>query len=412
MDDQTGPQNQAASTKPAQATQPTEPTVQPQPAVGGTPNVTPAPQPISTVQPVTQPPKSSKKRMIISGVILAVLLLLGIGAFLGYNYLNNKPEKVLADALTNTMSDIVEKKPASTIGQLVFESKGDTPVKATIAFDGKYSGENSQGSAELTVDFSGKTYNIKTSAVVFGEEEVYFKIENLKRTIADIINSRPELDSYSEVIDPLISKIDNRWIRITKDDLKDLGMADEQTVDKCSNALQNIKLSKEDKKQLKKLFKENQFIIASETLQSETVADESSFHYKLDFNNSAAENFAKQVISLKSFEGVKNDCGIDEEDIEDGFKQGSETSQRNNEPKPVVELWVGKNSRRPTKFRVSANNKEVVVDFDTQVKFSDQTVNIEKPSSSVSIKELQAEFEKLVPSANSSQSNVSEFETL
>lgn len=363
------------------------------------------------VQPVMPPPvlvpKKSKKKLLIGLVVLAILLV-GGGALAAYTYLNNKPEKVLADALANTASDLTEKKPSAMIGTLTFESKGDSPVKIAVKFDSKASGENGQGSADVTVDFSGKTYNVKASGVVFGEEEFYFKIENLKKTIATLIGNQPEFATYSQLVDPIVAKIDNRWIKVTKADLQELGMADEQTVDKCTTALQNLKLSKDDTKQLKKLFKQNQFIVAGETFKAEKVGDEDSFHYKLDFNNQAAENFAKQVIAMPSLSGVKTDCGIDEKDITDGFKKEDSTASKT-ETKPVVELWVGKKSRRPTKFKVSANDKDVTVDFTTQVNLNARDISIEKPTSSVSVDELKAEFEKIVPSASS---NVSGFENL
>lgn len=376
----------------------TEPVVQPQPSISGSPDVSPVPQ-VGT-QPNFTPANKSKKPLLI-GVILAVIVLAGAALAGTYVYMNNKPEKVLADAFANTASDLLDKKPASTIGELSFESKGDTPAKVNLKFDGKSNGENGQGSAEVTVTFDGKTYNVKTSAAVFGEDEFYFKIENLKKTVDTLVANQPEFKLYTSTLDPIISKLDNQWIKVTKDDLKQFGMVDEQKVDKCSAAVQNLKLSKDDKKQLKKLFKENQFIVASEKLKTEKAADESSFHYKLDFNDKAAESFAKQVIEMKSLSTVKKDCGIDQKDIEEGFKK-STTEEEKNDVKPVVELWVGKKSRRPTKFKVTASDKEFTLDFNTELKLNTKNVTVEKPTDSISVNELKAEFEKLIPTAATS----------
>ncbi len=375
-----------------------EPVVQPQPSISGSPDVSPVPQ----VGPqLNFAPAKKSKKMLFIGIVLAVIVLAGVVLAGAYVYMNNKPEKVLADALANTASDLLDKKPSSTIGELSFESKGDNPAKVSIKFDGKSSGENGQGSADVTVTFAGKTYNVKTSGVVFGEDELYFKIENLKQTLNTLVASQPEFSLYTSTLDPIISKLDNKWVKITKDDLKQLGMADEQKVDKCTAAVQNLKLSKDDKKQLKKLFKENQFIVASEKLKTEKASDESSFHYKLDFNDKAAEGFAKQVIEMKSFATLKQDCEISQKNIEESFKNESPTT-KDDDVKPVVELWVGKKSRRPTKFKVTASDKEFALDFNTEIKLDAKNITVEKPTDSISVNELKAEFEKLVPSSTTS----------
>lgn len=357
--------------------------------------------------------KQRPKKKLLIGLLVAAAMVLagGAGAATFYVTQNNKPEKVLADAFTNTVADTLEKKPAVMAGKISFESKGDTPVKVAIGLDGKSSGENGQGSADITVDFSGKTYNIKTSAVVFGDEEFYVKVENLQETVNTLVGSQPEFSSYSQIFEPVIAKIDNRWIKVTKDDLKEFGMPDEEKLDKCTSALEAVKLSNPDKKALKKLFKENQFIVAGEELGSESISGEKSFHYKLDFNNQAAENFAKQVINLESFAEVKRDCELDEEKIADGFKEGDSKTKKD-DVKPVVELWVGKKSRRPTKFRVAASDKEFAVDFDTTVKFDAKDVTIEKPSSSISITDLKDEIQGIMGQQTGTPSTVSGFDTL
>lgn len=354
--------------------------------------------------------KKSKKGLLV-GIIIALLVLVGGGVATGvYVYMNNKPEKVLADALTNTMSDLLGKSPSSSVGSVTFESKGANGAKIMIKFASKSAAENAQGSADVTVAFAGKTYNIKASSVVIGDKELYFKVENLRKTVNSLTANQPEFTMYADALNPMIKKLDNQWIKVTQDDLKELGMVDDQKVDKCTAAVQNVSLSGDDKKQLKKLFKENQFVVASEKLKTEKAAGESSFHYKLDFNDKAAEGFAKQVIAMQSFATVKKDCDINEKDIESSLK--SEESSKKDQVKPVVELWVGKKSRRPTKFSITASDKEFTLDFNTEMKLNDTDVVVEKPSKSTSIEELKAEFEKLYSSANSNTLNTSEFENL
>jgi hypothetical protein len=363
----------------------------------------PAPQPV-----VASAPKSNKKKFILGGILLFIVLAGGVLAGV-YTHLNNKPEKVLADAFVNTIGDVVDKKPMTSVGALSFESKGSTPVKLSLKIDSKTNGKDGQGSADVTVEFAGKEYSIKGSGVVFGEDEVYVKVERLREAVRQLAASQPALGAYEQMVQPIVSKVDNQWIKITKDDLKELGMANEDTIDKCSVAVQNIKLSKSDKKQMKKLFKENQFIVAGETLENENISGEKSFHYKLDFNNKAAENFAKQVITMESLSQIKKDCEFDEEKIEESFSEQQSSSSSDSKVKPVVELWVGKKSRRPTQFKLTAKDTEFSMDFNTQVKFDADNIVVEKPANSISVQELKREIENLVPGATQRTSG---FDTL
>lgn len=351
--------------------------------------------------------KSNKKSLFICFALALIVLLSGGGAFAFYTYQNNKPEKILADALANTVSSFSEKSSSATLGSLTYEYKGDQTAKVKIAFEGRATGESGEGSADITIDFAGRTYSVKASAVVFGEDEVYFKVEKLKALVDQLLSNNPEVADYGEYVNPIVAKVDNRWIKVTKNDIGKLSGADKDEVDKCTEALKSLRVSKDDSVQLKKLFKENQFIVVSEKLKNEAAANENSFHYKLDFNNAAAEGFAKQVITLESFKDITKRCELDEKKIAEGFKDAKDGAAKE-ASKPVVELWVGKKTRRPTKFRVSADDKDVTVDFSSEFRLGAEDVLIEKPKTSVSITDLKEEFERIMPSATSAQADVSE----
>jgi hypothetical protein len=369
------------------------------------------PQVVSAPGPM-QPPstRGGSKKKLVGLVTAGVVVIAAIASGATYIHLNNKPEKVLADAFTNTVSDVLEKKPVSSVSAVVFESKGATPAKVSVKLDNKSDGKNGQGRADIIVDFAGKTYNVTASAVVMGSNELYVKVENLKKTLQTLAGSQPAFSSYTEAFDPVITKIDNRWIKITSQDLKELGMPDEDKVDTCAKAVESVKLSKSDKNKMKKLFKENQFVVADEVLGSEAVSGEKSFHYKLDFNDKAAEGFAKQVINLDSLKQVKKDCDIDESKVSDALKSSEKGSS--SDVKPVVELWIGKKSRRPTQFKVTASDKEFALKFDTTLKLNATDVVVKAPSGSISVTELQAEIEKVMNQQMSQYSNMSGYSEL
>lgn len=355
------------------------------------------------------PPAKKRNKLLFIGlpILLVVLLLSGGGAFAWYTVMNNKPEKVLADAFTNTVGDLLAKRPSEAVGVLTYEMKGSSDMKLTLNFSGKNSGQNSQSDIDAKLDLSGKSFNLKASAVVFGTDEYYVKLSNVQKTIDTFTEGSPEYDSYAQMVKPIVSKIDGKWIVITKDDLSELGSSATDTdVDKCTTAVQHLKLDKKDTKQLKKLFSENQFIIASETLPGEKVKDEASFHFKLDFNDKAAVAFAKQVIDLPSMATVKKDCDIKPEDFSNKVSEFDKDASNGDtsDVKPVVELWVGKKTRRPTQVRISADDKELTASFVSQINLNATNISVEKPSGAIPIKQLQQDVKDLLSTGTSSYS--------
>lgn len=336
-----------------------------------------------------QKPKNNKLFKIIL-LVATVVLLFGAGGVLAYyQIMNNKPEKVLADAMVNSLTDILNKKPTKFAGMFSFETKSDQKFKISIKFDGQNSGENSTANTEAKINFAAYEYNIKTTAMVFGENEIYVKFGNVEETLDTVAKNSPLIATYVNEFKPVIQKIDNRWIKITNDDLKQLGSG-ERDLDKCTKSYNNLKFSKQDTKKLKQLFKENQFIIVSQQKANEKINGESSFHYIIDFNNQVTQKFFEQVIELPSMERVKQDCEINKSDFQQSAKKFEEQS---NSAKPIFELWIGRKSRRPTKVSVKASNTEATLDFNSTIKLGASPIEFVRPNNTISIIELKRDVE-------------------
>jgi|GEM_PF-6977097 len=339
-------------------------------------------------------PKRPRVKLFVGIMLIAGCLLASLA--MAATYINNRPEKVLADALTNTTGDLLDGTPISATGNLVFESKGEQPVKVWVTFDSRASAENSAGSATIRVLYSGKVLNLKASTIILGNGDYYFKIENLKQAIADVTDVQPVFSTYALYTDPIVAKLDNKWVKVTKDDLNQPSGVDTESFDKCMTALKNLDISKTDQQEIKKIFKQNQFIRMVESLKSEKVAGEDSFHYKLDFNGNAFKNFANLVAANDSLKTAMYDCRLVGETVHSEFKYT--ISQNSKEKKPVVELWVSKNSRRPTKLRLNQSNQDLTADFSTEFKMKPKVFTIEKPAGAISIDSLKTDLEKITAS--------------
>ncbi len=314
------------------------------------------------------------------------------------------------------MKDLLDRKPSSMIGTLKYEFKDDIPGTITLDYNSKMDGDNSQHEASLNLKYDKIDATIKGAVTTIGDEEVYIKFDDLQKSIDQITNNEPMYGMLTEQYKPIIEKIDGKWIKIDKESLVEYGFVQSQEqVDKCSAAVTNLRISKEDQKKLKNLFLANQFLVASEKLPKESIDSETSYHYKIDFNEEASIQFTKSVVELDSFKTVKADCELKPEDFDKQVEDLKNNAQANsNEVKPVAELWVGRKTRRPTKLKITTSEETITVDFVATIKIDDKGIKVEAPSESINIKDLKADIEALAsPSASTStDSNDSQEPTL
>jgi hypothetical protein len=354
----------------------------------------PAPSQNSAIS--TLPKKRHSKKLIAA--VLAVLLVgLMASAYAYVQILNNAPEKVLADALSNTMTDVLDRKPTSVTGTFKYASKSDGfPYTVTIGLEAQSTGENGQLTATIKLD-AGEEFDVSVTGTVIGEgsEAVYVKFDNLQQTVDDIVKGSPGLAAYADATKPLINKIEDKWIKIDNKSLAEAGwIQSEESVDKCSEAVGALRISKDDQKRVKEIFLSNQFAITSEELLGEEIDGDDSFHYKLDLNEEAGLRFAKDFMELQSVKGVKEACEWKQEDIDKDLEELKKQLDEEIQAKPVIELWVSKETRRPTKIMVTLDDKEFSMENIATIKIDAPNISIEVPKESMPLNEVITEAEK------------------
>ncbi len=357
-----------------------------------------------SAQPYVGPPEPEplpkKRRLPKILLIVFVILFVGLsgGAYAYWNILNNSPEKILADALSNTMTDLLARQPATTVGTMVYESKGSPSYKVTLDFDTQQAHDNFRGGATLRFEIGGKSISVKGHLIVIDSKEAYVKFDNLAKTVRDVatIYPNPEAQPWINAAMPFVQKIDGRWIKIDSQAVAETGLADsEQEVSACTKATKTLRIEPEDQTHIKHIFTENQFAIASEKLPKESVDGEDSFHYKLDLNERAGLTFMKQLVELHSFATVKKDCHIDPKNFDRELSDLNTEKNGVMPPKPIIELWVGAKTRRPTRLYIKANDKRLTTTFNTTVKINAKGVNITAPAGAMSLQDLLKDIQSL-----------------
>lgn len=365
------------------------------------PGTLPQPMPAPNV-PQTHGQPAPKRRKSKLGLVVTIILLLlisaGAAGAYAYTVINNSPERVLADALSGTMADVLERKPLRYSGVFTYKSKNeDVPLSITVNMDVKQVNEAGQAEAMVDVSFGEElSLSVNGAYVIQGTEAVYFKIDNLKSAAEQLATTQSDYAFIVEMFMPAIEKIDGIWINADEQSLIDAGMAEsEELFDKCSEEFRQLRISKDDQKRVKDIFLRNQFAIATEELPDDVVEGETSYHYKLDLNEQAGLNFAKEFIELESFAGVKQACEMSGEDIDNKLNDVKSQVDQELQARPVFELWVSKQTRRPTKLRVELDDQEISFSNVSVIKVDAPDITVEAPTDFVMIQDIIAEIENL-----------------
>ena len=356
------------------------------PAVGEQPATeTPAPMMASQTQPKAP---NKKKKFIIGGIIAGAVLLLGGGMYAAYALWYQNPEKVLTDAVSN----LIRAKTATYSGTLAMDTKD---VKVRVVFDGKQASElNGEGNAKITLTSQGKDFVVNGSALVDKDGNLFFKVGNLKTILDDVLK---QSGMTSSPFDELVAKIDNKWIRVSADDLaeydKDAGKAQACLTD----TMKKIQNDKAVHDSLVKAYENNKFVVIDSSLPGRTINGVDSMGYKLSLNNEAAKKFAEAVNEMQFMKDLQK-CDSSFESFKlDASDMKSTTGTTSTE---TVEVSVSRWSHEFTQLKVTGKDDDASGKFILEPIFG-KDVTVAAPTDFMTLKELQAEIEKVTQSFGS-----------
>lgn len=337
------------------------------------------PLPTVPVEAVAQPsnapvpPKKSKKGIIIAAIIAGVMVVLFAGTALAYNYWYQNPNKVVTDALIN----------ASTAKSVVFtgiiDVTGDQKVK--IEFNG--SGEQSSGlmNVKATFNAGGKQVTVEGAALVDKNSNIYIKIKDAKALVTNA------LGGYETAFDDIVTKIDNKWVKITTDDLSEYS-TETKNVKKCiDEAYAKFKDDKAAIAEVTNAYKANQFIVIGKTLPSQN----GSLGYEITFDDAKSESFARAFTQTTIYKQL-HEC--DSESFPATYKPSNDKPVDN---EGTTQLWVSRFGHEITKFVTDVDNDGTKTHVSIETLFN-KRVTIDVPTEFVTVDELKQDIENLYAS--------------
>lgn len=343
------------------------------------PNISP---PVTSTEIATTP-KRKPSKTVIGGIIAGALVLLGGGAALGYTMWYQNPDKVVHDAIINT----IKAEAVTMAGTVNFTSedvafKLDFDSKSSEAGDGEFSVK-----ANITFDDEGTDRDINVDGVGrMVEDTLYFKVGGIKEIFDEFAES--EGSPVPAFASNIIDKVDNKWISIDPSDYSDISEEVSEQQECTTNLMKKIQSDKGMKDQVIDLYRDNQIVTLKEELGSKSVNGIGSLGYEIDLDQDAAVAFTRGLKDTDLGKELKV-CNenIDFDQLADDIANagGEETSS---EVDGKVELWVSRFGHQITELNVQATgdgNESVSVflhpTFNT-------TTNVEAPEDAISLKEL------------------------
>lgn len=329
--------------------------------------------------PAVQPVRQRNKKLLIGIILAVIVVILGAGSVFAYNFWYQNPEKVVSDSVMNAF----KAKSMTFTGSMDMTSEA---TKVKLELDGGVGQSEGSVNVKATFDSEGQPIALNGSGLMDGNGNLYFKVKNVKDIVKTYREAVPP-ESQS-IFDQLIAKIDDRWVKISADDMKQFS---EETgnAQKCfSETLKKFQNDKAATNEVADIYKKNKFLVIEQNLGTKN----GSLGYTIKTNDDGAKAFAKAVKNTKIFKSLQS-CDpsftIDEDKASESDKKAANETR--------MELWVSQWSHEITKFSAKDETGVEKSTFVFEPIFN-KTVKVTVPKKSVTLNELKAEIEALVQS--------------
>lgn len=313
-------------------------------------------------------PNQSKKFVLPLAIIAALLLfsVIGFGAY-GF-YANNRPEKILSDAASNS-ADLLSSQDTSPKKFLISYEPDNLGTNVGVSFD--IDGQANAGSYQgnLVINTSILRLPIELKGDVVGKDDKYFiRLKDLGSLIAKAESTNPEFSLYSSYAKDIATKLEGRWIILTPDKSED-----------CLSQVSKLKPSNFSTKELNNLAqaKDKSVIKSVKNLGLEDVGGVSSHNLRIELANSDSEELLKNIL------GVKND------DLLKSCKPGDLKKFDS------FDVWVTKGKRQFKKISVGTKTGEYSIEF-ADSKYASSEDLIEVPSDFTTVDDMKNQLEQII----------------
>lgn len=323
--------------------------------------------------------KKRKQRLLIALITVALVIL---GLALAYVYWYQNPNKVVSDAFVHALNA----KTVTYTGTLTTAGSS----KMVVTMNGGAGMDGGTVNAKLSYEVSGRKYTLDGNGIIDKKNDLYFKVQNIDGLVN---NYRRAIPPQSQgLFDQIIDKIDDKWVKISSEDLKSYNPGLVKTQECVGDAVREMQNDATVRAELLDTYKKHPFIAIDKTLG----AKDGSLGYALKTDEATSKAFNtefKKTAFYKSL--VKCDSSFAD-------KEGNQLKdQANTLEKGVTnEVWIDRWSHRVTKVAFKQDKSGQTTNISVEPKFN-RPVAIVTPKETTTVEQLQKDIQALLQSGQS-----------
>ena len=351
--------------------------------------------------------KGKKKTGLIIGLAIAAVAVIGggVGAIAYLNW-HESPEQTLADAISNVWNAKNIQAEATITGEAKDKDSDFSKIELKMNM---VATQNAASMSINTLSIDTKengSYNLSVESAYSLDDDIYFKIGGIKEAFDGAMKNvdkdeAEELAAISGMVGGVIEVLDNQWIKIDSDLLKEMGVKDQYD---CYKEKAKALSSEDFKKKVAEIYENHGFIALKDDKVVKT--EDGLSYYSIKIDNKESEAFGEEVEKLDEVKALTScfDSKIDTDDDEDEEWDDDLDLEFNDDIKKEDEqrdydLLVGISGWNHTLKAVEAKSSDDDADMSIKLNLSYDEKAVELPGDAKNAKDLVEELKKAIQSS-------------
>ena len=351
--------------------------------------------------------KGKKKTGLIIGLAIAAVAVIGggVGAIAYLNW-HESPEQTLADAISNVWNAKNIQAEATITGEAKDKDSDFRNIELKMNMIATQNAA-SMSVNNLSIDTKENgSYSLSVESAYSLDDDIYFKIGGIKEAFDGAMKNvdkdeAEELEAISGMVGGVIEVLDNQWIKIDSDLLKEMGVKDQYD---CYKEKAKALSSEDFKKKVAEIYENHGFIALKDDKVVKT--EDGLSYYSIKIDDKESEAFGEEVEKLDEVKALTScfDSELDtdddeaeewDDDLDLEFNEGikKEDEQRD------YDLLVGISGWNHTLKAVEVKSSDDDADMSIKLNLSYDEKAVELPGDAKNAKDLVEELKKAIQSS-------------
>ena len=351
--------------------------------------------------------KGKKKTGLIIGLAIAAVAVIGggVGAIAYLNW-HESPEQTLADAISNVWNAKNIQAEATITGEAKDKDSDFSKIELKMNMIATQNAA-SMSVNNLSIDTKENgSYSLSVESAYSLDDDIYFKIGGIKEAFDGAMKNvdkdeAEELEAISGMVGGVIEVLDNQWIKIDSDLLKEMGVKDQYD---CYKEKAKALSSEDFKKKVAEIYENHGFIALKDDKVVKT--EDGLSYYSIKIDDKESEAFGEEVEKLDEVKALTScfDSELDADDDEaeewddDLDLEFNEDIKKEDEQRDY-DLLVGISGWNHTLKAVEVKSSDDDADMSIKLNLSYDEKAVELPGDAKNAKDLVEELKKAIQSS-------------